>query len=95
MRSAGELVSWFLCFLVEQQEEIAWQHAVEVVKLDLLHFALSVRAADNALIVHVHVYPILDVLEITRIACAFVDEILTVKLKRFRVAPRAEICAVG
>src|SRR6185436_19096658 len=87
----GELVFRIFCFLVKQQEKIAGKHAVEVVELDFLDFALRVRASDDALIVDVHVDPVFDVLEVTRIASSLVREVLTVEIERLGIAPRAEI----
>ncbi len=87
----SEFIFRRFCFLVEQQQKVAGEHAVEVVKLDLAHFALCIRARDDAILVNAQVDPILDVFEIPRIASSLVNEILPVKVKRLRVTPRAEI----
>src|SRR5438045_8852705 len=49
----SEFVFWFSCLLVKNQQQIARKHAVEIVKLHLAHFALRIRAGDNAVCVDV------------------------------------------
>src|SRR5215216_3782226 len=78
----GELILRFFGLLVEQQQEISREHAVEIVELDFAYFALGVGAADDAVFVDVKVEPVFDVLEVAWIACPLEDEILAVQVKR-------------
>ena len=87
----SEFVLWFFSFLVEQQEEISREHAVEIVEFDLPHFALRVSAANHAVFIDVMVEPVFDVLEVARIACTLENEVLAVEVKGLCVTPLAEV----
>src|SRR5688572_13007545 len=87
----GELVFRFAGFLVEDQQQIAGQHAVEIFKSNLADLTLRVRTPDDAFSIDVVIDPVFDVLEIARFARSFVNEILAVEIERLCVTPRAEV----